>query len=161
MDTMRSRTCILTLLVVVTHHASSYVLLGVLTVLAVGFTPCRWVGGDYVDVVAMKDGRSEEGIRLLEEAVRAEDLTHYDEPSDWAYPARHVLGAALLKAGRTYEAELVYRADLERNRENGWALFGLAESLKKQGKNEEAAAVQKRFAKAWAGADVKIAASSY
>jgi len=112
-------------------------------------------------VVAMKDGRSEEGIRLLEEAVRAEDLTHYDEPSDWAYPARHVLGAALLKAGRTYEAELVYRADLERNRENGWALFGLAESLKKQGKNEEAAAVQKRFAKAWAGADVKIAASSY
>ena len=30
-----------------------------------------------------------------------------------------------------------------------------------QGKNEEAAAVQKRFAKAWAGADVKIAASSY
>ena len=36
----------------------------------------------------------------------------------------------------------------------------VAESLKKQGKNEEAAAVQKRFAKAWAGADVKIAASS-
>lgn len=26
--------------------------------LAVGFTPCRWVGGDYVDVVPMKDGRT-------------------------------------------------------------------------------------------------------
>jgi serine phosphatase RsbU (regulator of sigma subunit) len=26
--------------------------------LAVGFTPCRWVGGDYVDVVPMADGRT-------------------------------------------------------------------------------------------------------
>jgi serine phosphatase RsbU (regulator of sigma subunit) len=25
--------------------------------LAIGFVPCRWVGGDYVDVVPMKDGR--------------------------------------------------------------------------------------------------------
>ncbi len=26
--------------------------------LAIGFAPCRWVGGDYVDVVAMPDGRT-------------------------------------------------------------------------------------------------------
>ncbi len=26
--------------------------------LAIGFVPCRWVGGDYVDVVPMKDGRT-------------------------------------------------------------------------------------------------------
>jgi predicted RNA-binding protein YlqC (UPF0109 family) len=112
-------------------------------------------------VIAIQQGRTAEGIRSLEEAVRAEDQTRYDEPTDWLYPVRHTLGAALLKAGRAYEAELIYRADLERNRENGWALCGLAESLRKQGKKADADAVQKRFAKAWAGADVKITASSY
>jgi tetratricopeptide (TPR) repeat protein len=112
-------------------------------------------------VIAIKQGRTDEGIRSLEEAVRAEDQTRYDEPADWLYPVRHTLGAALLKAGRTFEAELVYRADLERNRENGWALCGLAESLRKQGKRADAEAAQKRFAKAWSAADVKITASSY
>ena len=112
-------------------------------------------------VVALKQGRTDEGIRSLEDAVRTEDQTRYDEPADWLYPVRHTLGAALLTAGRAYEAELIYRADLERNKENGWALCGLAESLRKQGKKAEADAVQKRFAKAWAGADVKITASSF
>jgi len=112
-------------------------------------------------VIAIQQGRAADGIRSLEEAVRAEDQTRYDEPADWLYPVRHTLGAALLKANRAFEAELVYRADLERNKENGWALCGLAESLRKQGKKADADAAQKRFAKAWARADVKITASSY
>ena len=111
--------------------------------------------------IALQQGRTDEGIKRLEEAVRSEDQIRYDEPSDWLYPVRHTLGAALLKAGRAYEAGLVYQADLERNKENGWALHGLAESLRKQGKKADAESVQKRFAKAWAGADVKITASSY
>jgi tetratricopeptide (TPR) repeat protein len=111
--------------------------------------------------IALKQGKTDEGIAALREAVRTEDQTRYDEPSDWLYPMRHTLGAALLKAGRAYEAELVYGADLDRNKENGWALYGLAGSLRKQGKKADADAVQKRFAKAWAGADVKITASSY
>jgi tetratricopeptide (TPR) repeat protein len=112
-------------------------------------------------VIAVKRGRSDDGIKLLEEAVHAEDQTRYDEPADWLCPMRHTLGAALLKAGRAYEAGLVYQADLDRNKENGWALYGLAESLRKQGKTKDAESVQKRFAKAWASADVKITASSY
>ena len=112
-------------------------------------------------VIALRQGRTDEGIRKLEEAVRAEDQTRYDEPSDWLLPVRHTLGPALLEAGRAYEAELAYRADLERNRENGWALLGLAESLRRQGKKAEADAAQKRFSKAWKGADVRITASSY
>jgi tetratricopeptide (TPR) repeat protein len=112
-------------------------------------------------LIAIQQGRTTEGIKLLEEAVHAEDQTRYDEPSDWLYPMRHTLGVALLKAGRAYEAMLVYQADLDRNKENGWALCGLAESLRKQGKTKDAESVQKRFAKAWANADVKITASSY
>jgi len=112
-------------------------------------------------VIALEEGRTDEGIRLLSEAVKSEDLTRYDEPSDWLTPVRHTLGAALLRAGRAVEAELVYRADLERNPGNGWALFGLAESLRKRNKTQEAAEVRKRFERAWARADVRITASSY
>ena len=78
-------------------------------------------------------------------------------PPDWIQPVRHSLGAALLKAGLTAEAEAVYREDLRRWPENGWSLFGLAKSLKAQGK--PAAEVEKRFAAAWSKADAPITSS--
>ena len=65
-----------------------------------------------------------------------------------------------MQAGRFAEAEQVYRDDLARLPENGWALFGLAESLRMQGKNEkEAAETEARFKKVWAKADLKITSS--
>ena len=45
------------------------------------------------------------------------------------FPPRHALGAILLQAGRPDEAETVYWEDLRRNRESGWALFGLHQAL--------------------------------
>jgi TolA-binding protein len=74
---------------------------------------------------------------------------------------RQSLGEALLKAGRSAEAEQVYREDLKRFPENGWSLYGLAASLRAQGKSAEAAAVEKRFARAWSDADVKLTASRF
>jgi cytochrome c-type biogenesis protein CcmH/NrfG len=75
-------------------------------------------------------------------------------------PSRHVLGASLVRAGRFADAEQVYRDDLKRLPENGWALFGLAQTLRAQGKEEgEAQAVDERFAKVWANADLKITSS--
>jgi len=88
-------------------------------------------------------------------AVRLEDALVYTEPAEFHYPPRHALGAVLLEANRPAEAETVYWEDLKRNRENGWALFGLMQALKTQGKNEDAALVEARFKKAWARADVK------
>jgi hypothetical protein len=44
---------------------------------------------------------------------------------------------------------------------NGWSLNGLAESLRQQGKEKEAATVDAQFAKAWARADVTIKSSCY
>ena len=43
----------------------------------------------------------------------------------------------------------------------GIALFGLAQSLRAQGKTTEAAPVEERFRKAWAQADVKPTASRF
>ena len=49
-------------------------------------------------------------------------------------------GAALLDSGSAKEAEAVYREDLRRNPDNGWALRGLAGALAAQGKAAEAKA---------------------
>ena len=100
-------------------------------------------------------------ITHFQAAQKIEDEQVYTEPPDWYYPIRHSLGAVLLKAGKPAEAEKVYRQDLKRFPENGWALFGLAQSLHAQNKHEEAAAVDARFAKAWSTADVKLTASRF
>ena len=90
-----------------------------------------------------------------------EDQLAYDEPQDWFVPVRHMLGAELTKMSRPVEAESVYREDLRRNRGNGWSLFGLAQALKAQGRDTEAAAVRSHYAKAWSGSDVVLTASAF
>ena len=55
--------------------------------------------------------------------------------------------------------EAVYREDLRQYPQNGWSLFGLAESLKAQGKTAEAAKVQQQFEAAWQYADVQLTSS--
>ncbi len=92
----------------------------------------------------------------LERAVRYEDSLIYQEPPDWPAPVRENLGAALLAAGRADEAEAVYWEDLKKNPETGWALFGLLQALKAQGKDAEAAGVEQRFKKAWKDADFTL-----
>ncbi|MGZ8843340.1 MAG: hypothetical protein ACXW18_06730 [Pyrinomonadaceae bacterium] len=103
----------------------------------------------------------DEAIPHLERAVRLEDALVYTEPAEFHYPPRHALGAVLLEAKRPAEAETVYWEDLRRNRENGWALFGLMQALKAQGKNDDGALVEARFKKAWARADVTLNASRF
>jgi cytochrome c-type biogenesis protein CcmH/NrfG len=100
-------------------------------------------------------------ILHLERAVRLEDALVYTEPSEWHYPPRLSLGAVLLAAGRPREAEVVYWDDLKSHPDNGWALYGLAQALRDQGKSDAAIAIQARFDKAWARADVKLTASRF
>ncbi len=93
--------------------------------------------------------------------MRLEDALVYTEPSEWAFPPRHALGAVLLEAGRPAEAETVYWEDLKRNRENGWALTGLAQALRAQKKDAPAAIVEARRKNALARADVILTASRF
>jgi tetratricopeptide (TPR) repeat protein len=106
-------------------------------------------------------GNVDRAFELLRIAVERDDALKYDEPWGWMEPVRHALGALLVEQGRLEEAESVYRADLERHPENGWALHGLAEVLKKTGREKEAAEADARFRKAWELADVPIKASCY
>lgn len=94
-------------------------------------------------------------IASLRRAVELEDALESEEPPPWAVPARQALGSALLAAGRPAEAEQAFREDLERHPENGWALHGLAQSLRRGKRIAEAEIVEQRFRLAWQGADVQ------
>ena len=100
-------------------------------------------------------------IASLRAAAALEDGLSYMEPPYWHMPVRHMLGATLLEAGQSAEAERVYREDLKRFPENGWSLNGLAKALAAQGKRAEATEADARFAKAWEAADVRPAVSRF
>jgi tetratricopeptide (TPR) repeat protein len=111
--------------------------------------------------LASAHGRNGEAVKHLKAAVRRQDALRYMEPPPWYYPVRQSLGAVLLASGRAREAEAVYREDLRRNPENGWSLVGLAASLRKEGRDDAARAVEDRFQKAWARADVRLTSSRF
>lgn len=111
--------------------------------------------------LAARAGRFDEAIAAFTEAVDLQDALQYNEPPPWYRAIRTALGKALLDAGRPADAEAVYREDLRVNPENGWSLFGLAQALRAQGQEAEAAATRARFEKAWARADVLLSASAF
>jgi tetratricopeptide (TPR) repeat protein len=97
----------------------------------------------------------------LRQAVALDERLNYDEPWGWMEPARHALGALLTEQGHYEEAAAVYEANLARYPENGWALHGYAECLRRLGRKEEAKVAQARFEKAWAGSDTAIPGSCF
>lgn len=111
--------------------------------------------------IAAKQGDHEKALGHLSRAVRLEDSMLYNEPPDWYYPVRHTLGAVLLEAGSPVEAEVVFWQDLEKQEENGYALFGLAQSLRAQGRAAEAAEIEERFRVSWADADVELTSARF
>jgi tetratricopeptide (TPR) repeat protein len=129
----------------------------------------KWGGDDVTARDAMKlaalvldarlswtKGERDKSIELWRNAVASQDRFPYDEPPAWFYPVRESLGAALLLAGKPLDAERVFREDLKRNPRNARSLFGLHEALGKQGKDSDAAWVQREFEEAWKDADTKL-----
>jgi tetratricopeptide (TPR) repeat protein len=110
--------------------------------------------------IASAGHHPDESISLLREAVAKEDGLAYDEPKDWFFPVRQLLGAELMAAGRAPEAEEVYRKDLELNPANGWSLFGLQAALRSQKKTDAAGEAAREFRAAWKNADVALTSSA-
>jgi tetratricopeptide (TPR) repeat protein len=111
--------------------------------------------------LAAAQGNFDSAVAHLDKAVRYQDALIYTEPDDWHQPVRHNLGAVLLQAGRPVEAESVYWEDLKQHPKNGWALYGLAQAMRAQGKNDQAKLVDADFKKAWTDADVTLTASRF
>ena len=106
--------------------------------------------------IALAKNDMKSAIELLKEAVAIEDTLAYNEPPDWDLPVRESLGGVLLLSGDYKEAEKVFRADLKNNLLSGRSLFGLLESLNRQGKKRLALSVQKQFKAAWKNADTQL-----
>jgi tetratricopeptide (TPR) repeat protein len=106
--------------------------------------------------IALAKGDKKSAIELLKQSVVIEDALAYNEPADWVLPVRESLGGVLLSSGDYPEAEKVFRADLIRNPRNGRSLFGLLESLNRQGKKRDTVSVQKEFKAAWKNADTQL-----
>ena len=111
--------------------------------------------------ILARDGDFDNAIAYVEHAVRLEDTLLYNEPPDWYFPVRHVLGAILLEAGLAAQAESVYWEDLRRYPHNGFSLFGLIQALDVQDKANVAAMIKARFDKAWSAADIQLTSSRF
>ncbi|HMS32953.1 MAG TPA: hypothetical protein PKC91_02605 [Ignavibacteria bacterium] len=106
--------------------------------------------------IAGAEGDRSKAIELLKSAVLIEDQVNYDEPPDWYPSVRLSLGSELFLNGEYAAAEKVFRDELKKYPHNGRGLFGLLESLKAQGKNDEAKVVSDEFNAAWKNADVLL-----
>jgi tetratricopeptide (TPR) repeat protein len=104
-------------------------------------------------------GHHDDAVKNLEDAVAIQDALNYEEPPAWYFPVRETLGMEQLAAGKTTDAEQVFRDDLKQYPENGWSLNGLAICLRARNAADEAASVDARLKKAWAHADVSLPAS--
>lgn len=111
--------------------------------------------------MAGKAGDFDKALSALERAARLEDSLRYNEPPDWYFPTRHVLGALLIEAGYPREAAVIYWQDLRKNPANGYSLFGLQQALSAQGNDAAAAEVAAQFERAWSQADVELSSSRF
>ena len=101
-------------------------------------------------------GEQAKALAHLQAAVAMEDALPYNEPPDWFFPVRHLLGELQLAMQDPVAAEATYRADLDVMPENGWALRGLVNALEAQNRSADALAAKQRFDTAWQHADVAI-----
>ena len=92
-----------------------------------------------------------DAIEHYRKAIEIERRLPYQEPPYWYYPVNQSLGAALYLTGRYDEASQAFRAALTQAPNNGWVLYGLAESEAAQGRKVDAAAARQAFARSWAG----------
>ncbi|ELR99394.1 hypothetical protein [Gloeocapsa sp. PCC 73106] len=124
-----------------------------------GFNPSSSILGISNQVLSAEIASQEKdfpsAIAHLEQAIEIEDSLIYTEPADWYHPVRQILGKTLNQAGQFSAAEAAYREDLVIYPDNGWSLYGLAQSLTAQGKISQAQQVQTQFQNVWQYADVE------
>ena len=111
------------------------------------------------EICVRRPESEQKGLEELRKAVDEQDHLHYSEPPQWIIPARHSLGAALIRTGKYREAIALYKEDLRRNPRNGWSLAGMAKAYRAMGRDKQAEKYTREFRAAWKDADVPITSS--
>ena len=110
--------------------------------------------------LALAQGRADEAIAAQAVALDKSRDIDSTEPPVLAADARLALGDMQLQARRWGAAEQTFRADLAAHPKSGWALRGLARSLRGQGRQAEADALQADLGRVWGAADARLLAAS-
>lgn len=103
--------------------------------------------------VAWARGDRPEALRWLRRAAELEREIEGGEVASFGAITAPALGSALIAAGEPAEAETVYRQQLDAWPGDPRALQGLARSLQRQGRADEAQRMSQAFAAAWQRAD--------
>jgi tetratricopeptide (TPR) repeat protein len=106
--------------------------------------------------IAKAKNQSKERIRFLHQAVQVEDSLNYDEPPVWYIPSRLSLGAALLQEKQYSDAEDIFRDALRHLARNGRLLFGLHQSLQRQGRPVDSFWVEREMQDALKHSDISL-----
>jgi len=105
--------------------------------------------------IAASEQHREDALKLLEQAVAAEDKLAYNEPADWFFP-RAIFSARSCCLPGGLGSRTGLSEDLRRNPRNGWALRGLAAALKAQGRAGDAARTTRELDAVWQHADIQL-----
>ena len=106
--------------------------------------------------ILAREGKADESIALLHQALEEEIKVGYAEPPLYPHPMEEVLGQTLLIMNRWADAEAMFGAALERDLGSGRALFGLMQALEGEGKRPEARQAYLQFVRSWARADADL-----
>jgi tetratricopeptide (TPR) repeat protein len=101
--------------------------------------------------IAQSGNDLDAAVKDLRAAVALQDALPYMEPPYWYYPVRQTLGAVLALKGENQAARDEFRDSLVRIPNNGWALYGLAQTYAREGKARQAREVEKHLQRAWSG----------
>lgn len=103
------------------------------------------------EVAALQGDRP--AANLAFKKARAIELDDFGGEMLPLFPMGEIMGATFYRTGDFAAAESAYRATLATYPNDARALYGLSQTLKKLGKNQEAQAVAKAFASVWHGSD--------
>ena len=104
-------------------------------------------------VLASSQGRHDQAIQFLQQAIAAEDQLGYGEPPHVTRPVRESLAVAYLRAGRWQDARRTFEQVLDERPNSGHAWYGIAKSHQLAGETAEARAAFEQFLEAWKNGD--------
>lgn len=103
-------------------------------------------------------GKTDEALKLLNEAIEKEKGLGYWEPPHYTRPVLESLGAAYARAGKFAEARGAFEKILQARPASGFAYLQIARNYAKAKDTAKAAEFYRRFLKAWANADADLQA---
>ncbi len=120
------------------------------------------LGGARPDNVAIRNAQRDERAGKIDDAAKeltaaiAYQRQYFTSEFQPVYPADERLGALYFRAGRYDDANAAFTDALQRRPSDPRLLFGMAQTLEREGRADEAAVYDAKFHAAWAGGNLTM-----